>query len=166
MIDFFHKGAEMTKKVTGVAKMKGAPVVNSRPARKISKIAEFMDEEDVVTRVLLEVASTPDERRRGLMGRESLPSVCGMLFEGLSGGGYFWMKDCLIPLDVVFMNKGGAITRIYTMPVDKAGTKHYDYDEDDASAIELQEGFCKKHGIVRGLMVDISDISGKDKNGK
>ena len=166
MIDFFHKGAEMTKKVTGIAKMKGAPVVNSRPARKISKIAEFMDEEDVVTRVLLEVASTPDERRRGLMGRESLPSVCGMLFEGLSGGGYFWMKDCLIPLDVVFMNKGGAITRIYTMPVDKAGTKHYDYDEDDASAIELQEGFCKKHGIVRGLKVDISDISGKEKNGK
>ena len=166
MIDFFHKGAEMTKKVTGIAKMKGAPVVNSRPARKISKIAEFMDEEDVVTRVLLEVASTPDERRRGLMGRESLPLVCGMLFEGLSGGGYFWMKDCLIPLDVVFMNKGGAITRIYTMPVDKAGTKHYDYDEDDASAIELKEGFCKRHGIVKGLKVDISDISGKGKDGR
>ena len=166
MIDFFHKGAEMTKKVTGIAKMKGAPVVNSRPARKISKIAEFMDEEDVVTRVLLEVASTPDERRRGLMGRESLPSVCGMLFEGLSGGGYFWMKDCLIPLDVVFLNKSGAITRIYTMPVDKAGTKHYDYDENDASAIELQEGFCKKHGIVKGLKVDISDISGKGKDGR
>ena len=166
MIDFFHKGAEMTKKVTGIAKMKGAPVVNSRPARKISKIAEFRDEEDVITRGLLEVAATPDERRRGLMGRDSLPSVCGMLFEGLSGGGYFWMKNCLIPLDVVFMNKSGAITRIYTMPVDKAGTKHYDYDEDDASAIELQEGFCKKHGIVKGLKVDISDISGKGKDGR
>ena len=133
MIDFFHKGAEMTKKVSGIAKIKGAPTVNSRPARKISKIAEFMDEEDVVARVLLEVASTPDERRRGLMGRENLPSVCGMLFEGLSGGGYFWMKNCLIPLDVVFLNKKGTITKTYTMPVDKDGTKHYDYDEDDAS---------------------------------
>ena len=129
MIDFFHKGAEMTKKVSGIAKIKGAPTVNSRPARKISKIAEFMDEEDVVAKVLLEVASTPEERRRGLMGRESLPSVCGMLFEGLSGGGYFWMKNCLIPLDVVFLDKDGVVTKTYTMPVDKEGTKHYDYDE-------------------------------------
>jgi len=157
MIDFF-KEASMTKKITGMAKIKGAPVVNARPLRKITKIATVKDEEDEITRILLEVASTPDERRHGLMGRSDLPAVCGMLFENLSGGGYFWMKNCLIPLDVMFLDKDGFVTKTYSMPVDKEGKEHYDYDESDVAAIEVQEGFCKKHGIVQGFKVKISDI--------
>ena len=160
MIDFFHKGAEMTKKIQGVAKLKGAPVINSRPVRSIAKLVKFKDGEDVVARVLLEVASTPEQRRRGLMGRKNLPSICGMLFEGLSGGGYFWMKDCLIPLDIVFLDKNGVITKTYSMAVDKHGEKHYDYDSDDVAAIELKSGFCKKHGLSKGNKAVISAIRG------
>lgn len=163
MIDFF-KEATMTKKVTGIAKIKGAPAVNARPLstlRKIKKIATINDEEDDITSILLEVASTPYERKKGLMGRSDLPAVCGMLFENLSGGGYFWMKNCLIPLDVMFIDKDGFITKTYSMPVDKEGKEHYDYDESDVSAIEVQEGFCKKHGIAQGFKVKISNIGGE-----
>lgn len=160
MIDFF-KGASMTKKITGIAKLKGAPVVNSRPLPRISKISRFYDDDELSATVLLEVASTPDERQQGLMGRDSLSSMCGMLFENLAGGGYFWMKNCLIPLDIVFLDKDGIVTKVYTMPVDKEGEKHYDYDDDDTSAIELHEGFCSRHGITEGTKVMISDI-GKD----
>ena len=93
MIDFFHKGAEMTKKVTGIAKLKGAPKVNPRPPRKITRVGTFLDEEDVVTSILLEVSDTPEARAQGLMGRKYLPPICGMLFEGLTGPGHFWMKN-------------------------------------------------------------------------
>lgn len=158
MTDFL-KIAEMTKKVTGIAKLKGAPEVHARPLRKITHVAEFLDEEDVVCRILLELMSTPEERARGMMGRDSLPPICGMLFKGLSGGGSFWMKNCLIPLDVVFMSKGGYITKTYSMPVDKTGGKRYSYDDDDVSAIEVPMGFCKQHGIVPGYRVEVARLS-------
>lgn len=166
MIDFFHKGASMTKKVMGIAKLKGAPVVNARTPSKITRIGTFYDEEDAITSIFLEVADTPDSRKRGLMGREDLPSICGMLFEGLSSGGYFWMKDCLIPLDIAFMSKDGLITKIYSMPVDKDGDKHYDYDEGDVSAVEVPMGFFKKWGIGKGFRLETKKLSGNPKGPK
>lgn len=165
MIDFFHKSASMTKRISGIAKLKGAPTVHARHPRRITRIAEINDEEDTVKHLLLEVSSTAAERQHGLMGRKSLPSICGMLFEGLSGGGYFWMKNCLIPLDIIFMNKSGCITKVYSMPADD-GKKHYDYDDDDVSAIEMQYGLCKSLGIVPGFNVIITDIAAKDKRSK
>lgn len=166
MIDFFHKGAEMTKKVTGVAKLKGAPKVNPRPSRKISRIGTFYDGEDAVASVLLEVADTPSARAQGLMGRESLPSICGMLFEGLTGPGYFWMKNCLVPIDVAFMDKDGTITKTYSMPVDKDGEEHYEYGADDKTAVEVSMGFLKSKGIGTGFRFEARDLSDKgDTNG-
>ena len=169
MIDFFHKGASMTKRISGVAKLKGAPEINARPSRKISRIGRFYDEEDEVTSILLEVADTPEVRKHGLMGRDYLAPICGMLFEGLSGGGYFWMKDCLIPLDVAFMSKDGLIVKICSMPVDKEGKKHYDYGDNVESAVEVPMGFFKKWGIANGFRlktIELSAKSGKeDSNG-
>ena len=162
MIDFFHKGAEMTKKVTGIARLKGAPKVNPRPSRKITCAGTFYNEDDAVTSILLEVADTPAARERGLMGREDLPSICGMLFEGLTGPGNFWMKNCLIPLDVAFMDNDGMITKTYSMPVDKDGENHYEYDESDKSAVEVPMGFLKKWGIREGFRFGVKRLSGKE----
>ncbi len=54
----------------------------------------------------VEVAITPEERNKGLMFREYLCPQCGMFFvfrypSRLS----FWMKNTLIPLDIVFIEK-------------------------------------------------------------
>ena len=163
MIDFFHKGAAMTKRISGIAKIKGAPEVKSRPPRKISRIGVFQDEEDDVASILLEVADTPDARQHGLMGRKSLPSVCGMLFEGLSGGGYFWMKNCLIPLDIAFMDKDGYITKICSMKADD-GEEHYEYDETVASAVETAKGFFKNNGIKEGFKLKTRKLGKGDGN--
>lgn len=161
MIDFFNKCASMTKKVTGTAKLKGTPEINVRPSMKISRIGTFFDEEDALTSILLEVASDEESRKRGLMGRKSLPDICGMLFEGLSGGGYFWMKDCLIPLDIAFMRKDGFITKTYSMPVDKKGKDRYEYGEEDVMAVEVPMGFLKKWGIVEGFKLKTRDLLSK-----
>ena len=158
MIDFFHKSASMTKRIDGIAKLKGAPTIHSRPPKRITRIADICDEEDSVKKLLLEVASTAAERQHGMMGRKSILPICGMLFEGLSGGGYFWMKNCLIPLDIIFMDKNGYITKVYSMPADD-GKKHYDYDDDDVSAIEMKHGLCDALGIVPGFRVVVSDIN-------
>lgn len=165
MIDFFHKGAEMTKRITGVARLKGAPVVHERAPRRLTRLATFLDEEDVITQVLLEVADTEEERRRGLMGRTDIPPITGMLFEGLSNGGYFWMKGCRVPIDVVFLNDAGFVTKTYAMTVD-GGKAHYAYDEEDVAAIELAGGFVSTWKIGKGHRVTIHTLNAGGKEAK
>lgn len=165
MIDFFHKGAAMTKRITGTAKMVGSPEVHSRPKWKITRVGTFIDEDGAVSSLLLEVADTPETRRRGMMGRPNVPEICGMLFEGLSGGGYFWMKNCLAGLDIAFLDKDGHVTKIYTMPIDEDGSKHYEYDDGDVAAVEVAEGYMKRHGISKGMRLVTSELSKEEDNG-
>lgn len=66
----------------------------------------------------VELAVTPEQKTQGLMHRKMLPPQNGMLFlfdseRALS----FWMKDTLIPLDIVFIRKDGTIHHIHPMAV-------------------------------------------------
>ena len=64
----------------------------------------------------VEVVDTPAERQRGLMWRESLPPEQGMLFVFEREGFYpFWMKNTLIPLDVIWIAESGEIIDIHTL---------------------------------------------------
>lgn len=57
--------------------------------------------------IQLEVAKTPQEQEVGLMGRTSLGDDRGMLFVfSPARPTQFWMKNTLINLDMVFLNKG------------------------------------------------------------
>ena len=150
MIDFFHKCAGMTTRISCTAKVES-------PTR-LTHLAAFSDEEDLSARVLLEIADTAEKRRKGLMGRTCIPAVTGMLFEGLTNGGFFWMKNCAVPIDVVFLNKAGVVTKTYAMTVD-GGKERYQYDAEDVAAIELAGGRVKDWKIGAGYRVEIKRIS-------
>lgn len=155
-----YKTAAMVKRISGIARLKGAPTVSARPVARYSRIGTFLDGDTPVASILLEVADTPESRRRGLMGRESVPPICGMEFTGLSGGGHFWMKGCLIPIDVAFLDADGTVIRTYEMPVDPEGEKRYHYGPETVSAIEAMGGFLEKWGIRRGFKVETHGIGG------
>ncbi len=63
------------------------------------------------TKVTVEVVNTNESRSKGLSGRKSLCNNCGMLFDF----GYenhttsFWMKDMLIPIDIIWINDGKVV---------------------------------------------------------
>lgn len=63
--------------------------------------------------VTIERAVTPEERQTGLMNREELCENCGMLFifDTDTRGG-FWMKNCLIALDILFIDGNGVIVDV------------------------------------------------------
>lgn len=61
----------------------------------------------------VEVATTPIEQETGLMFRKSVPANGGMLFvwKGVQDS-QMWMKNTLVPLDMVFIGAGGTIRAI------------------------------------------------------
>jgi uncharacterized membrane protein (UPF0127 family) len=64
---------------------------------------------------IVSVARTDEEKEKGLMGVETLPENEGMLFDYTDDPQTeisFWMKDTLIPLDIIFINNQGIVAAI------------------------------------------------------
>lgn len=61
----------------------------------------------------VEIANRSDQRQRGLMFRESMDELAGMLFvfPGDRSGG-FWMRNTLIPLDIAYLGADGTVLEI------------------------------------------------------
>ena len=63
--------------------------------------------------VVVTVVDTPETRLQGLSGVASLPEKEGMLFVFDKEGDYsFWMKDTLIPLDIIWINDDFKVVHI------------------------------------------------------
>jgi uncharacterized membrane protein (UPF0127 family) len=61
----------------------------------------------------LEIADTTEERAQGLMFRQELADNKGMLFVFPKQGIYsFWMKNTLIPLDIIWISQGQKVVFI------------------------------------------------------
>ena len=66
-----------------------------------------------VHRFDVEVARTPQEQAKGLMFRKELPADGGMLFPFTPPQvASFWMKNTVIPLDMIFIRLDGSIAHI------------------------------------------------------
>ncbi len=64
-------------------------------------------------RFTVEVARSPEQQQQGLMNRSSLAPNAGMIFpQEPVRPASFWMKNTLIPLDIIFVRSDGTIANI------------------------------------------------------
>lgn len=101
----------------------------------------------------VEVAATPQQRQRGLMGRTHLPADSGMLFVfGQPGRHCFWMRDTPLPLSIAFIDSAGRITDLTDMQP-RSESLHCP-DTDVRYALEVRQGEFQRRGISAGSRVD------------
>ena len=69
-------------------------------------------------RLTVEVAQTPEQQATGLMNRQSLAPDHGMIFPyDPPRDASFWMKNTLIPLDIIFIRPDRTVARIAAQTV-------------------------------------------------
>jgi len=107
-------------------------------------------------RVRVEFALTDETRQRGLMYRNRLDPDAGMLFVFSPPPRHqvFWMRNTLIPLDMIFIDGGlrvvGVAERAEPLtetPRQVAGESQY--------VLEVNGGFARQHGIGPGARIEI-----------
>jgi len=108
-----------------------------------------------------EIMRTSEEMARGLMFRHALPQSRAMVFlVDPPQKVQFWMRNTLIPLDMIFVDEQGIIQEIVT---------RYDTESDAATAssgpvglvIEVNADIAKDMGIVVGDKVDLLNCETK-----
>jgi uncharacterized membrane protein (UPF0127 family) len=97
----------------------------------------------------VEVAATPDQQERGLMFRRVLAGDRGMIFpyDPPQDVG-FWMKNTLIPLDMLFIRADGTIARIAN-----AEPMSLEAVPAVAAVLEIRGGRAAELGIREGDIV-------------
>jgi len=98
----------------------------------------------------IEVATTKREQAVGLMFRRSLPENAGMLFiYEPPQPAAMWMKNTLIPLDMVFVAPDGTVLRIEAN-TEPFSTKIIPSEGTISAVLELNAGQADKIGLKRG----------------
>jgi len=107
----------------------------------------------VEAEVTVEVAARWPEIEIGLMFRASLPPDGGMLFRFPAARPHgFWMKNTLVPLDVLFIGEAGRVVNVAerTRPL---RVRQHRSAGPVREVLELPGGWCAAHGVGPGARV-------------
>jgi uncharacterized protein len=108
--------------------------------------------------VRVEIARTDPERARGLMNRASLAEDAGMLFlfdESEEHG--FWMKNTLIPLDMIFIDDEGRIVGIVER-AEPRSERSRTVGRPSRYVLEVNGGWSRAHGVAAGDRVRFENV--------
>jgi uncharacterized membrane protein (UPF0127 family) len=115
------------------------------------------------TRITLELALTPQEISQGLMYRPLLPEDRGMffLFE-FERRPSFWMKNTIIPLDLVFLNGSGRVVDIIhnAQPCPSDPCPQLISENPARAVLEIAAGGAARHGLKAGDLLVIERVEG------
>lgn len=105
---------------------------------------------DTISKIDIEIADDDQQRELGLMMRRSMNEDNGMLFifpfETLQA---FWMKNTILPLDIMYVNAQNEIVKIYKNTVPYSETS-LPSGKPSLYVVEVNGGYTEKYGINEG----------------
>jgi uncharacterized protein len=153
------KHAAVALLLAALALLPASAMAASRPQPGALQTVTFLTQAGRVT-FKVETAKTRAQRDRGLMFRTHLPERHGMLFDfGPEQEVRMWMKDTLIPLDMVFINADGRVHRIERNA--EPGSLRLIASEGPVRyVLELKAGAASRSGIKPGDRIVGDAIAG------
>ncbi|HTM22724.1 MAG TPA: DUF192 domain-containing protein [Kofleriaceae bacterium] len=154
------RSSEPTKKVSPPPPDSSAPPPskgNPPPAQKPTA-SVTLDSAKGPQKVWVEVVQRQNEVRRGLMFREHLPEDQGMLFlMGEEKVQTFYMRNTLIPLDMIFITRDKTVAGIVenAVPLDETSR---DCGKVSLYVLEVNGGWSKAHGVAAGAKVSFDAV--------
>ncbi len=112
-----------------------------------------------------QVADTPEKSALGLMFRKSLPADQGMIFVFKEAGFHsFWMKNCEIPLDMIWINDRKQVVHLERSapPCKEDPCPSYVPAQKGRYVLELQAGTIERKKIALGQTL-LFDLPGPNK---
>jgi hypothetical protein len=135
----------------------GKPAVAPADGENAPAVSFHTASGDVVFGV--EIADSPSERQQGLMNRKALAADRGMIFIFPSDEvQHFWMKNTLIPLDMIFVNSGLEVVGVVPDAEPLTLTERT-VNIPSAYVVEVNGGFAAKNGIATGVHMGLRNIS-------
>lgn len=123
------------------------------PFRKDGALTFYRPGEGDIVTIDIEIAEGDSAVTRGLMQRESLPELGGMLFlMPQTRIQSFWMANTPLALDITFVGADSAVvnTAKYTRPFSSESVTS---EAPARFVVETRAGFADRHGIVAGDLV-------------
>jgi hypothetical protein len=109
----------------------------------------------------VEVMLTRRQHEQGMMGRTRIPEDEGMLFVFPEvQERVFYMKNCLVPIDLLFISPARRVVRTHEMKVEPgmAGEMRYPSDVPVQYALEIAGGSIERLGIEVGDEVEFINV--------
>jgi uncharacterized membrane protein (UPF0127 family) len=102
--------------------------------------------------ITVEVMDTPELRRQGLSGRDSLAADRGMLFtfDETSTENCFWMKDMKFSIDMVWMNEDREVVTVTPNVTPETYPESFCPEQSAKYGLEILENRAGELGIVSG----------------
>jgi len=100
-------------------------------------------------RFKVKVVSKDKDIQNGMMWKSFDKGYNGMLFKMNLGEHCFWMKNCIIPLDILFIDDNHIESISHNCPPCKSDDCP-SYKGYGSMVLELPGGYCKKNGITIG----------------
>src|SRR5579871_5096665 len=130
-----------------------AQAAPTTPNGKLPMTSVMIDASHGPAKFQVEVAADPDSQEKGLMFRKSMPPDAGMLFDFHTPAFQtFWMKNTIMPLDMIFIRADGTISSIAPDATPYSETPIPSYEAVRA-VLEINGGRAAQLGILPGQHV-------------
>ena len=111
-----------------------------------------------IAQVQVELAVSNLQLRQGLMYRKSLPEFRGMLFMfPFESHQTFWMKNTLIPLDLIFIGEDMKVREIIENAAPES-EQVLSIEQPSRYVLEVNASYSSKHGVKAGDLVEFRGI--------
>lgn len=131
------------------------------PFKKEGDLTFLKKDGKELKKIDIEVADDNTQRAQGLMWRKTMPENEGMLFIFPEDADQaFWMKNTIMPLDIVFINSNKEIVKIYKNAIPYS-EKSMPSEKKAMYVVETVAGFCDRNGISEGDKISFNYQSGQ-----